>query len=313
MEVKPKSITVNSTVSHVRHICKMPFCNSCGYSIDNNNKFCKKCGAKNLNVEQEQIQHISISQNNEQTMAWSDDNKSIKITLDNKATQATEENADSFNEKGHEYSKKDEEEEAIKYYDKALAMEPNHWQALRNKGDSCFNLGQYDDAQDCYQRSLEVEPNDIDIIIKMLRIFDIEGKHKQARSWGKKALEYDSSNIDALFYMGFNFVGWGKAKEAISYFDKVLEIDPNHYDSLVNKSLVLYRKKKLEEALSYINRSTEIQQTAINLWIKSQILLKMKYEQEGQEFYNKACSISSETVKYLDQGGGFSGNAKSEY
>ena len=50
-------------------------------------------------------------------------------------------------------------DEAIEYFDKALAVEPDKVRALSGKGTALRNLGNYTEAIEYYDRALAVEPD----------------------------------------------------------------------------------------------------------------------------------------------------------
>jgi len=49
--------------------------------------------------------------------------------------------------------------EAIIYYDKALAINPNFLPAINNKANALANLGQYDEARKLYESAIAKNPN----------------------------------------------------------------------------------------------------------------------------------------------------------
>lgn len=59
-----------------------------------------------------------------------------------------------MNNKGNALNYLGRYEEAIEYLDKALAINPNHDNASRNKG----NLRRYDEAIQCYDKAIEIDP-----------------------------------------------------------------------------------------------------------------------------------------------------------
>jgi tetratricopeptide (TPR) repeat protein len=95
--------------------------------------------------------------------------------------------------------------DAIIYYDKALAVDPNNKAALAHKGWALLDLGNYAEAMPYIDKALAIDPN-----------------YKDALNNKGAALSYV-----------------GKNAEAIQYFDKVLAIDPNDKSALDNRQFVL--------------------------------------------------------------------------
>jgi tetratricopeptide (TPR) repeat protein len=51
--------------------------------------------------------------------------------------------------------------ESIEYYDKVLAVEPNDFEALYNKGLALTNLGKYNESIKYYDKVLAIDPNQV--------------------------------------------------------------------------------------------------------------------------------------------------------
>ena len=54
-------------------------------------------------------------------------------------------------------------DEANKFFDKGLVLEPNSFELKRSKGEVLFYLTQYQEAVDYYHKALEIKPHDIEI------------------------------------------------------------------------------------------------------------------------------------------------------
>jgi tetratricopeptide (TPR) repeat protein len=93
--------------------------------------------------------------------------------------------------------------EAIKYYDKVLAINPENAEAWHNKGHMLHKLGKYEEAIKCYERALEIAKTK-ELFLKTLcnigNILDDLGKYYQAKEAFDKALKIDPNYADALNY-----------------------------------------------------------------------------------------------------------------
>ena len=49
--------------------------------------------------------------------------------------------------------------DAIRCFDEALGIDPDHIHALNGKGNAFHELGKYGDAIQCYERALEIDPD----------------------------------------------------------------------------------------------------------------------------------------------------------
>ena len=60
--------------------------------------------------------------------------------------------------KGNEHTYKEEYNDAISCYDKAIKIDPNFSQAWNNKGLALYDLGRYEEAIECFDKALELDP-----------------------------------------------------------------------------------------------------------------------------------------------------------
>jgi large repetitive protein len=132
--------------------------------------------------------------------------KAAVSTSDKKAfDNMTSNDVSVLNDKGDALYNQEKYEEAITYYDKALAIDPNYVYALNGKGNAIAVLGKYEEAITYYDKALAIDPN----------------------------------YSDALNNKGITLADLGKYEEAITYYDKALAIDPNHDLARENKALAL--------------------------------------------------------------------------
>ena len=114
--------------------------------------------------------------------------------------------------------------EAIKYYDKALAIQPNNTDLLVAKGDALSKLRNYTGAIKYYSKVLAAYPN----------------------SRGSTGL------IEGI---GNDQYDLGKYKEAIRSYDIALARQPNNPDLLINKGNALFQVENYSGAVKYYDKA----------------------------------------------------------
>jgi tetratricopeptide (TPR) repeat protein len=111
--------------------------------------------------------------------------------------------------------------QAIQYYDKALAIDPNNKDALNEKGNALSGQGNYTQAIPYYDKALAIDPNDKVILTD------------KADALFHRVTIYDFGNYtQAIQY-------YNKATQAIQYYDDALAIDPKYKDALNGKGRAL--------------------------------------------------------------------------
>src|SRR5919106_6999875 len=96
------------------------------------------------------------------------------------------------------------------------------------KGDSLFNQGKYEEAITYFDKILALDPNDTDILYYKGISLESLGKHSEAITYFNKVLSLDPNDTDTLTYKGISLESLGRNEEAITYFNKVLSLDPNN-------------------------------------------------------------------------------------
>jgi len=118
-------------------------------------------------------------------------------------------------EKGLAFNTSGKYEEAIRCYDKALALDPRNPAACHNKGNSLCAAGRYEEALRCYNEALVADPRD-------------------PKAWNNR---------------GGCLVALGRQDEAILCYSKALEVDPSYAAAWRAKALVLERLGRKPDAV----------------------------------------------------------------
>ena len=149
-------------------------------------------------------------------------------------------------------------EEAIRYYDEALQIEPHNVIVLNNKGNTLNGLGRHEEAINYYDKALEIDPGYVGALNnKGFSLVNL-GRYEEAILYFDKALEIDPRHENALHNRANSLHSLGHDEEAIRYFDKVLEINPRNVFALGNKASSLDSLGRYEEAISYYDKAIEI-------------------------------------------------------
>jgi tetratricopeptide (TPR) repeat protein len=108
---------------------------------------------------------------------------------------------------------------------------------LLERGESLYAQGDLEDAIRYYNEVLAIEPNNTGAIYDKGLALDVLGKHEDAIVHYDMLLSVQPDNINALVNKGAALADLGNYQEAIKYFDMVLSIDPNNVLAGENKRL----------------------------------------------------------------------------
>ena len=184
--------------------------------------------------------------------------ESFKINrpAEQKQSQAvTTSNVTTLVDKGNGMFNHDNYAQALQYFNKALAIDPNDKVALTGKGESLDNLGNYTQAMPYLDKALSIDPNDKVALTGKGESFNGLGNYTEAIPYLDKALTIDPNYKVALNDKG---AALGNYTQAIQYYDKALAIDPNYKEALDNKANALYTLGNYSQAIPYLDKALSI-------------------------------------------------------
>jgi tetratricopeptide (TPR) repeat protein len=158
-----------------------------------------------------------------------------------------------------------EYQDALEYYDRALAIDPNDVNIVNNKAGALGNLGRYEEAMEYIDRALAIDPNDVNIVNNKGTALFYLGREEEALEYYDRALAIDPNDVNIVNNKGTTLAELGRYEEAIGYYDRVLNIDPNYIPALVNKGAALGNLGRHQEALKYFETTSLIQESSITM------------------------------------------------
>ena len=110
---------------------------------------------------------------------------------------------------------------------------------LLASGDRELDLSNFDQAIVYYDKILAEDPNNVDALNSKGVALDAGGNYTGAIEYYDKVLAMNTTDVDALFNKGFALANLGDYTEAIEYYDKVLDINPDDVDAQNYKEIAL--------------------------------------------------------------------------
>jgi len=149
--------------------------------------------------------------------------------IDNAAADLIEDTED-WMEQGKTFLLGHSPGKAIKYFDKVLAVEPNHTRALANKAIGLLNLGEREEAISVVNSVLEIDPQHVGALVikgdELLR----NGQLEEGYSIYETVLEINENNSKAHSAIGDKLSALGKFDEALMHYKIALENFPEGLD-----------------------------------------------------------------------------------
>jgi protein O-mannosyl-transferase len=179
------------------------------------------------------------------------------------ATAVTENNCLAENNLGVALASKGRWDEAIKHYEKGLAMDPeleivpNHAETCNNLGLALIQKGQVEEAITYFQKAMEEKPEyaeaHYNIGIALLQ----RGQPQPAIAHFRRALEIRPSYAEAHNNLGSVLAQMGETEEAIAQFRRTLELKPGFAEAHNNLGWVLFQQGHVAEAITHLQKALE--------------------------------------------------------
>jgi len=154
--------------------------------------------------------------------------------------------------------------EALEYFDKILAIDPNDPIAIGNKGGILTQLDRHEEALVFYNKALQIDPTNTNVLNNMaVSLFEL-GRVDESLQKLDEFLESEPNNVKILMLKGKVLSESKKHREAFSIFKKIIEIEPTNNEAkklsynAINEVMLLPIKnsKYLGNVVLYVRNSS---------------------------------------------------------
>ena len=241
---------------------------------------------------------------------------------------------------GYSLQKLYRDEDAIKVYEKVLAIDPKCAFAWNNIGNALNNLNRHREAIIAYDRALAISPDDQSIQDgKDMVLFNLgqdeayskltpEGiqeanRKEEVIKWGtvarvlsdlkrfEEAIKAYDRGLSLHTKWGGGWIGKGNCfsklmryEEAIQSFDRAIAIKQNIASAWSGKGIALYKLERNEKAIESFERAIVIDPTSVVAWTHKGLALEdLKRHEEAIRDYDQVLAIDpSEDSVWLYKG-----------
>jgi tetratricopeptide (TPR) repeat protein len=173
-------------------------------------------------------------------------------------------------DKGKEFYKNDQDEQAVETFKQAINQDPNNAEAHLRLGMSYAALDKKDESEDEYKKAIELfkkrtqsDSKDGDAFFYLGEAYSFLHKDEDAARSYRQATKLKPEDEEAFYQLGMAETRLAHYPEAAAAFNKALELDPNDYratDALENAKEGSQRikegKKHAEEMLKKQQENT---------------------------------------------------------
>jgi len=161
--------------------------------------------------------------------------------------------ANSWNNLGLLAGREGHTADAVKYFQEALRLSPDHLIALNNLGSAYRQAKQWDEARETYERALQLRPGDADANYGLGMVYAQKEDATRAFDYLQLALKARPAYPEALNNLGILYLRTQRRDEAVATFEECIRVAPDFDQAYLNLARVHVIEGDPEQARTVLN------------------------------------------------------------
>ncbi|WP_297334900.1 tetratricopeptide repeat protein [Algoriphagus sp.] len=199
------------------------------------------------------------------------------------------------------YEELDRIPEAIKDYERIIALDRDYAQAFAGIGKIYFNQKNYKDAELALLNAANKDPEDYEILYLLGRTLLVNENYSLSEEFLMKAREINQKDAKLHFYLGMARAFRGDILGCAASFNTYVNFEPNNAVGRYNRGFALMRAEYYEWALEDFEAVLKQNPNHVEALAKKGICLKQLGDSQGCQFIQEAASKGSDFAQsYLE-------------
>ncbi|HUS47944.1 MAG TPA: tetratricopeptide repeat protein, partial [Phycisphaerae bacterium] len=148
--------------------------------------------------------------------------------------------------------------EVIRWYTRAIELDPKYAKACYARGVAYYVKGDYDRAIRDYDKAIELDPKYAKAYSNRGSAYSKKGDYDRAIKDFDKAIELNPKYADAYYNRGNAYDSKGDFDRAIPDYDKAIELDPKYAKAYSNRGVAYGKKGDFDRAIRDFNKAIEL-------------------------------------------------------
>ena len=205
---------------------------------------------------------------------------------------------------GTVYRKKNDIDNAVRYFRKNINLSSNPFHAYLELGTLFNNLDQYEEALDYYLKAYAIDPRHAILSFSIAVVYQNTDRLSDAISYYQKAIELESHNAAFHYRLGTAYSKSQNFTDAICCYQTVLELEPNSSAAYGDLGISYLNLKKNDDAISCLKRAVELDPKNPQLhYYLGLVLMRSKQFDDAVQSYQKTLSLKPDYVNaYINVG-----------
>jgi superkiller protein 3 len=159
------------------------------------------------------------------------------------------------------YSSKDDNENAIASYEKALSYDAELTELNAPLGVLYFQKGEIAKSETYLQKALAANPDNAETQFYLGLLRFKADRHEEAAAAFKRSLELDPTNAEAQYYLGEIYDRLNNDKDAIAAYQKAVQLNPKYSEAWFDLGVAYFNRDRLPEAVDAYKQAIKLKPT----------------------------------------------------
>ncbi|WP_042701844.1 serine/threonine-protein kinase [Methanobrevibacter arboriphilus] len=196
--------------------------------------------------------------------------------------------------KGLLFKNKEDDENCIFCFNKALESNPKNISALHHKAKILFSLKMYNEAKNCHEKILNIYPFDTEALTQKAVCLAMLGRINEAEDYFIKAIDLEPKNVHIYLNKGAAYGNLGNHLLAMVCFEDALEIDGSNNDILLAKGKSHMNLFEYKEAISCFDKILKNKKSVEAHLYKTRSLSMLKRYDDALKELEKILKVDNE-------------------
>lgn len=208
----------------------------------------------------------------------------------------TESTALDWSNRGNQFYRLEQWQEALKAFDQAIAIQSNFYPAWYGRGNTLAQLKQYSEAIKAYSRTTQIQP---DFYLAWREKGKVQIKLQQyedALSAWNIAIRIKPDDYQILYLRGNLLMNYLKQyQEAIKSYNQVVNLKPDFVPAWINRGIAYDQLQNYQEAILSLDQALKLDHKQEKVWqLRGEILLKLQLYSQALTSAENALALNSQ-------------------
>jgi tetratricopeptide (TPR) repeat protein len=190
--------------------------------------------------------------------------------------------------------------QAIRLIDQALALKPDHLNALNNRGVALGQSHRHAEALASFDQALAINPDSVEVLVNRGKALLELKRHGEAAAAIDQALALEPKNAGLLKYRGDALLALKRPAEAQTSYELALALKPDFAEAWFKRGNALRALQREQEAVESYDRTLALKPdhwSALNN--RGNALRALQRDMEALESYDKALTLNPKDAMAL--------------